>query len=90
MSTRIGVRELKIGASSVLRAVRERGAEYVVTYHGRPVAILRPLTEEEEARLHGARVDDALADIDALAASIAEAWSGDATAAEAVAEQRRG
>ena len=44
---RVGVRELKNRASEVLRAVREEGAQYLITRHGRPVAILLPVDEEE-------------------------------------------
>jgi prevent-host-death family protein len=39
----IGVRELREQASEVIRRVREEQAEYVVTYQGRPVAILLPI-----------------------------------------------
>jgi prevent-host-death family protein len=39
----IGVRELRQQASEVIRRVREERAEYVITYQGRPVAILLPL-----------------------------------------------
>ena len=39
----IGVRELRQKASEVIRRVREESAEYVITYQGRPVAILLPL-----------------------------------------------
>jgi len=42
----IGVRELREQASEVIRRVREEQAEYVVTYQGRPVAILLPLDPE--------------------------------------------
>src|SRR5690606_2052114 len=48
MAKKIGVRELKNNASKIVRAVREEGAEYVVTLHGEPVAVLRPLAEEQE------------------------------------------
>lgn len=48
----IGVRELREQASKVIRQVREEGAEYVVTYQGRPVAIILPLdTERAEAEM---------------------------------------
>lgn len=43
----IGVRELKNRISEILRAVREEGAEYVITYQGRPAAILLPVDDEE-------------------------------------------
>jgi prevent-host-death family protein len=39
----IGVRELREQTSEVIRRVREEQAEYIVTYQGRPVAILLPL-----------------------------------------------
>jgi prevent-host-death family protein len=48
----IGVRELRQKASEVIRRVREEKAEYVVTYQGRPVAVLLPLdTEEAEKKM---------------------------------------
>jgi prevent-host-death family protein len=42
----IGVRELRQKTSEVIRRVREDGDEYVVTYQGRPVAIILPLDAE--------------------------------------------
>ena len=39
----IGVRELRQQTSELLRRVKEEQAEYVVTYQGRPVAVLLPL-----------------------------------------------
>lgn len=39
----IGIRQLKNEASEILRAVREKGTEYVITYRGQPVAVLRPV-----------------------------------------------
>jgi prevent-host-death family protein len=41
----VGIRELKDEASAIIRAVREEKAEYVVTYRGRPVAVIRPVEE---------------------------------------------
>ena len=43
----IGVRELRQQASVVIRRVREENAEYVITYQGRPVAIILPLDTEQ-------------------------------------------
>ena len=39
----IGVRELRQQTSELLRRVKEEQAEYVITYQGRPVAVLLPL-----------------------------------------------
>lgn len=44
---KVGVRELKNRTSEILRAVREEGAEYIITYQGRPAAVLLPIDEEE-------------------------------------------
>ena len=42
----LGVRELRERASEVLRRVREEKAEYVITYQGRPIALLLPVESE--------------------------------------------
>lgn len=39
----IGIKELKNQAPRIMKAVREEGARYVVTYHGRPTALIVPL-----------------------------------------------
>jgi len=44
---KVGIRELKNRTSEILRAVREEGAEYIITYQGRPAAILLPIDEED-------------------------------------------
>ena len=51
----VGIRELKNETSEIIRAVREEQAEYIVTYRGRPVAVILPLDENarstREARI---------------------------------------
>ncbi len=42
----VGIKELKNQTTEILRGVREEGLEYVVTFHGRPVAVLLPIGEE--------------------------------------------
>ena len=39
----IGVRELRENTTEVLRRVREEQAEYIITLHGRPTALLLPI-----------------------------------------------
>ncbi len=39
----IGVRELREQTTEVLRKVREEKVEYIITYQGRPVAVLLPV-----------------------------------------------
>lgn len=50
----VGIKELKNQTTEILRGVREDGLEYVVTFHGRPVAVLLPIDQdflaEEQAR----------------------------------------
>jgi len=85
----VGVRELKNQATRILRAVREDRAQYVVTVAGRPVAVLRPYTAQDEADRHAASVQAYLAGLDALGEAVTRAWKGSVSAADAVAEQRR-
>jgi prevent-host-death family protein len=42
----IGLRELRDRASQILREVREEKNEYIITHHGRPVALLIPVDQE--------------------------------------------
>ena len=85
----IGVRELKNQTSRVIRAVREEQAEYIVTLHGDPVAVLRAFTEEDARQLHQAEVDASLAEMKALAQEVAAAWTSPKSGVELVDEQRR-
>ncbi len=89
MTATIGVRELKNQTSRVIRAVREEMTEYVVTLRGEPVALLRPLTEEETQRLRRVEIDGTLAEMKALAQEVAAVWVSDKSGVELVAEQRR-
>ena len=89
MSPTIGVRELKNQASRVVRSVHEEMAEYVITVQGKPVAVLRPFTEEDAQKLHQATVNDALAEMKSLAEQVAEAWTSPQSGVELVEEQRR-
>jgi prevent-host-death family protein len=49
----VGLRELRDRASKILREVREERSEYIITHHGRPVALLIPVDQEAlEQHLH--------------------------------------
>jgi prevent-host-death family protein len=93
--SRVGVRELKNQATEIIRDVRENQAEYVVTYHGRPVAVLLPVSEDwvEEETQHAIEAASsalaARAEMDALRQEIARGWRSHKTAVELVSEQRR-
>jgi prevent-host-death family protein len=77
----IGVRELRERTSEVIRRVREDRAEYVVTYQGRPVALILPLdTERVEAEITAASKRAILGDweqYERLAQEIRDAWPAD-------------
>lgn len=75
----IGIRQLKNETSEILRAVREDRAEYVITYRGQPVAVLRPV------ELPAADPDALLA----LAAGVFKGFTADELAAVEEAIRRR-
>lgn len=92
---RIGVRELKNRATQVLRQVREERAAYVITYYGRPIAVLLPVDEEclanqarraAEAASPGGGI---AAEMEALRRDIDRSWESAKTAVEHVSGQRR-
>jgi prevent-host-death family protein len=89
MPKTVGIRELKQDASHILQTVREESAEYVVTYHGKPVAIIRPFTGEDAALQLQAAVEDELRDLQRLGQEIAAAWVSPKGAVDLVEEQRR-
>lgn len=89
MPITVGVRELKNQTSRIIRAVREEMVEYVVTLRGEPVAVLRPLTEEEAQRLHQTEIDETLVEMKMLAREVAASWTSDKSGVELVTEQRR-
>ena len=92
---RVGVRELKNRATEIIRAVRENQAEYVVTYHGRPVAVLLPVDEawlEAEAKRAAEAVtpgDDVWAELEEIRQEIGRSWQSEKTAVELISDQRR-
>lgn len=91
----VGVRELKNQTTEILRDVRENRAEYVITYRGRPVAVLLPLNEawlEAEARRAVEATtpgEDVWAELEALRQEIDRSWRSEKTAVELISEQRR-
>ena len=91
----IGVKDLKNQATEIVRAVREERAEYIVTYYGRPVALLLPVDEAwlqaEQARTVRAPQpsSELLAELEALRAEIDQSWRSGKSAVELIAEGRR-
>lgn len=89
MPTTIGVRELKNQTSRIVRSVREELAEYVITLQGKPVAILRPMTETDQQQLRQAQLEQTLAEMKRLAQEVAAAWTSPQSGIELISEQRR-
>ena len=92
---RVGVRELKDNATKIVRQVREEQAEYVITYYGRPVAVLLPVDEdwlEDEAKRAAEATspsEEIAAEMEALRREIDQSWTSDKSGVELVSEQRR-
>jgi prevent-host-death family protein len=84
MSEEIGVRELKTHASEIVRSVRETRARYTVTYRGKPVGILMPLPEGNEAD-----ETDHWAELKRLGEEIGRGWKSPLTSLEILNEIRR-
>lgn len=89
----IGVRELRQQTSEVIRRVREERAEYVVTYQGRPVAIILPLdTERAEAEMVQAgkkAIRSNWEQYEQIAQEIRDAWPADLTTQDLIDAIRR-
>ena len=64
----IGIRALKNTVSSVIDEVAERKEEYVVTDRGKPVAVLRPWSEEDQQAERLQRVEEIMAEARAIGA----------------------
>ena len=75
--TTIRVRDLRRRAREILRRIREEKAEYLITYQGKPVAVLRPVDVDA--------VDQALSDVDEQESS--NGWDAYAKVAAAAREQ---
>jgi prevent-host-death family protein len=89
----IGVRELREHTSEVLRQIREQRAEYIVTYQGRPVALLLPVDSEavEEAMVQAGRksVEGGLETWRRVMGQVSRDWPADKSTQELIDEIRR-
>lgn len=89
MPTTIGIRDLKNQTSRIVRSVREEMAEYVITLQGRPVALLRPLTEADEQQFRQTQIEEAIVEMKQLAQEVAAAWTSPKSGVDLISEQRR-
>ena len=89
----VGVRELRERTSEVLRQVREEGIEYVITYQGRPIAMLLPVDAEraEAAIVQASKigVTGGWETYAQLAEQVRQAWPTEQSTQELLDEIRR-
>ncbi len=89
----IGVRELREQANEVIRRVRHDRAEYVVTYRGRPVAVILPLdagkAEREMTRASKKAILGGWERYESLVHELGRAWPVDISTQAALDAVRR-
>ncbi len=86
----IGVRELKVHASEIVRNVRKRRTRYLITYRGRPVGMLTPLEGAEPVPPASATNAGTVWDeLTRLGQEIARGWPSGKTSADYLTEMRR-
>jgi prevent-host-death family protein len=82
----IGVRELKIHASEIVRKVKEKRMRYVVTLRGRPVAAIIPVEETRPGSDSDASAWDELV---SLGQQIGRKWQSKKSSTEILSDMRR-
>lgn len=87
----IGVRDLKVRASEIVRNVRERRARYIITYRGQPVGLLIPLDETSSAKSSpiGESATAVWEELTRLGEEIGRGWQSPLTSTELLSEMRR-
>lgn len=85
----VGVKELKNKTTQIIRNIREKGTEYIITVDKTPVAIIMSLKSHSLVEKLAKRAE-VLKSIESLSKEIAKDWDDKMNAAEAVSEQRRG
>lgn len=88
MRRKIDIRELNSKLIDVLRHVGEERVEYTVTVHGRPVAVIRPLTPSDVVDHADNEVQKELEEMAELARLIGESWSSPKSALQLREEMR--
>ena len=88
MENEIGIRELKNQLTQVMRAVREHGTEYTVTWHGEPIAVLSPIMAREKTENMDDRIEEEIAFWERLAQEFSASWSSTRSPREQLEEMR--
>jgi prevent-host-death family protein len=82
----IGVRQLKIHASELIRKVKENRMRYVVTHRGRPVAVIIPI---DEAKLPAESGISAWDELVSLGEQISQNWQAEKSSTDILSDMRR-
>jgi prevent-host-death family protein len=82
----IGVRELKIHASEIVRKVKEKRMRYIVTHRGHPVAAIIPV---EEVQSGAGDESSAWDELVSLGQKIGQNWQSSQSSSEILADMRR-
>ena len=82
--TGIGVRELKIHTSHIIRSVKEKGMHYIVTHRGHPVAAIVPVDEAPSDLLQEQSWDELVE----LGDQISLSWQSSKSSAEILSDMR--
>jgi prevent-host-death family protein len=85
----IGVRELKVKASEIMRSVRQRRARYIITYRGRPVGLLSPLEDQGQSSRATSGESAAWDELTRLGQEIGRGWPAGISSADVLSEMRR-
>ena len=81
----IGIRELKSRASEVVRAVKEKRAQYVVTQRGVPAALIIPV----DAMTAKPSDDEVWERLVKLREELGKGWQSEKSSVEILSEMRR-
>ena len=82
----IGVRELKIHASEIVRKVHEKRERYVVTHRGHPVAVIIPVEQVQPVQPGNISPWDELV---SLGEQISQGWQSSQSSTDILTEMRR-
>jgi prevent-host-death family protein len=81
----IGISELEARAAEIVRDVRDRGTEYIITCDGQPVGVLRPLDKPSP----GNPDDTAWNEFFQLREEVGRGWTSPLSTGELLSEMRR-
>ena len=85
----VGIRELKVHTSKILRNLRNRRTRYIVAYRGRPVAILSPLEPAAPASPESDADDCVWRELVSLGNEIGRGWTEPTSSPELLSVLRR-